>query len=208
MVDAKFTELNLTLIQLRYTTESRYTHLYLTYVLTDLHERFRPETLDGFKLTIFIPENTIRYNTDELDTTVKSLLNRFGQLLELNTDTACFLLKDELVLWREKWLTEKEQNNHLPVAALELMDKCNKDVFGIIHSFLLILATLPVTNSSAERSFSSLRRLKTYLRFTMSENRLCGLALMHIHRQIPIDVEKVIKRFSKTGSNKKLDLSI
>ena len=55
------------------------------------------------------------------------------------------------------------------------------------------MATLPVT--TAERSFSSLRRLKTYLRTTMNEERLNGLALMAIHREIPVNSEKVIEEF-------------
>ena len=45
------------------------------------------------------------------------------------------------------------------------------------------LLTLPITTATAEKSFSALRRLKTYLRSTMKEDRLSWLALMHIHKQ-------------------------
>ena len=41
---------------------------------------------------------------------------------------------------------------------------------------------LPITTATTERSFSALRRLKTYLRSTMKEDRLSGLALMDIHK--------------------------
>ncbi|QQP39219.1 Uncharacterized protein FKW44_020035, partial [Caligus rogercresseyi] len=44
------------------------------------------------------------------------------------------------------------------------------------------LATIPVTSCSAERSFSCLRRLKTYLRSTMSQERLHALGLLSIER--------------------------
>lgn len=41
----------------------------------------------------------------------------------------------------------------------------------------------------------------------MTQKRLTGLALMNIHRDIPIDkVDKVIERFAKT--NRKLDFII
>ena len=44
--------------------------------------------------------------------------------------------------------------------------------------------TLDVSSASAERSFSSFRRLKTYLRSTMTEERLTNLALLYIERDI------------------------
>jgi hypothetical protein len=62
---------------------------------------------------------------------------------------------------------------------------------------LQIYATLPVTTATGERSFSTLKLLKTYLRSTMNENRLDGLALMYIHPMINIDIEQAIDKFSK-----------
>jgi hypothetical protein len=74
---------------------------------------------------------------------------------------------------------------------------CDEDVFPLIKKILKLLITLPISNSSSERSFSSLRHLKIWLRSTMCETRLTGLALLNIHRDIAIDVEKFIQRFSK-----------
>ena len=36
----------------------------------------------------------------------------------------------------------------------------------------------------------------------MTEQRLCGLALMHIHRDVQIVVQKVLDRFSKSGKRR------
>ncbi|ELT96985.1 hypothetical protein CAPTEDRAFT_145680, partial [Capitella teleta] len=47
-----------------------------------------------------------------------------------------------------------------------------------------IYMTLPVTSATAERSFSALRRLKTYLRSTMSQQRLNNVMLTHCHKRI------------------------
>jgi len=58
--------------------------------------------------------------------------------------------------------------------------------------FWVILATFPVTTSTSERSFSTLPRLKTYLRNTVGESRLNGLGLMNIHRDKPIFTAEVI----------------
>jgi len=50
------------------------------------------------------------------------------------------------------------------------------------------------TTASAERSFSSLKRIKTYLRTTMCNERLTDLAILSIHsrRAKKIDLERVV----------------
>ena len=61
------------------------------------------------------------------------------------------------------------------------------------------LVTLPVTTDSTERSFSTLRRLQTYVRNTTSEERLNGLALLQIHRdlRVALAVEEVLDELAK-----------
>ncbi|XP_074352732.1 uncharacterized protein LOC141691879 [Apium graveolens] len=51
-----------------------------------------------------------------------------------------------------------------------------------------ILLTIPVTVSYAERSFSKLKLIKSYLRSTMSQERLSGLAMLSIEKDM---VEKL-----------------
>ena len=41
---------------------------------------------------------------------------------------------------------------------------------------------MPATNATSERSFSALRRLKTWLRSTISECRLNWSMILHIHK--------------------------
>ena len=54
---------------------------------------------------------------------------------------------------------------------------------------------MPVSTAPPERSFSTMRRVKTYLRSTMKTERLAALALIHAYRDIAIDVEAVILEF-------------
>ena len=49
--------------------------------------------------------------------------------------------------------------------------------YGLLSSFLLFL-TIPVTVAKAKRTFSKLKLIKTYLRNTMSQDRLSGLAIL------------------------------
>jgi hypothetical protein len=61
-----------------------------------------------------------------------------------------------------------------------------------------ILFTIPVTVASAERSFSKLKLLKNYLRSTMSQERLNGLATLCIEKKLldEIDINTIIDDFA------------
>ena len=50
---------------------------------------------------------------------------------------------------------------------------------------LIRTMVLPVTSCEAERSFSTLRRIKTFLHTTMTQDRLNGLALLNIYNSTP-----------------------
>ena len=78
---------------------------------------------------------------------------------------------------------------------LEALDIIPQRYEGINH-LLWIFCTLPVTSCTAERAFSALKLLKTYLRKSITDERLTGLALMYIHPDINIDVETIIDRFA------------
>jgi hypothetical protein len=58
----------------------------------------------------------------------------------------------------------------------------SSSIYGETVRLLKIYFTVPMTSCSAERSFSSLRRLKTYLRQTMTQKSLNTVALCHVHR--------------------------
>lgn len=51
-----------------------------------------------------------------------------------------------------------------------------------------IILTIPVSTCSCERSFSALRRLKTYLRSTMLAERLNHFAIMNVHRDLTLNL--------------------
>ncbi len=46
-----------------------------------------------------------------------------------------------------------------------------------------LLLVMPATNSTSERSFSCMRRVKTYLRSTMTQQRLNNLMILHVHKE-------------------------
>lgn len=60
-----------------------------------------------------------------------------------------------------------------------------------------VALTLPVTSASCERSFSAMKLIKTYLRNKTGDDRLSDLAVMFIHKDRPIDREKLINTFAE-----------
>jgi hypothetical protein len=70
-------------------------------------------------------------------------------------------------------------------------------MFPNIKCLLTILSVIPITTASAERSFSSLKRIKTYLRSTMGQERLNVLAMLHINKDIQVNPEEVLDMFAK-----------
>lgn len=74
---------------------------------------------------------------------------------------------------------------------------CQFDLFPNIYITLKILCTIPITTASVESSFSTLRRLKTYIRNQCGNVRLTGLALMTIHRNIPLQIDDIVNNFIK-----------
>ena len=71
-----------------------------------------------------------------------------------------------------------------------------------------ILLTVPVTVASAERSFSKLKLLKNYLRSTMSQERLNGLAMCTIEKDVldTIDLNTVLDDFASRNARRSIIL--
>ena len=103
-------------------------------------------------------------------------------------------LSHEVDNWESKWANL--ENESIPSSISDTIRVTNPISFPNISTALKILAVLPVTSCTCERSASSIRLLKTYLRSTMSQERLNGLASLFTHRDIEIDVQKVIDLYS------------
>ena len=66
-------------------------------------------------------------------------------------------------------------------------------------------APSPLHHVQLNELFSTLKLLKTYLRNSIRDERLTGLALMYTHPDINTDVETVIDRFTAQTKNRSAD---
>lgn len=82
-------------------------------------------------------------------------------------------------------------------------------VFDEIANLLRIIVTIPMTTAEPERCFSSLKRIKCFLRNTMKQDRLSALAMLSIEKNLVSSIEdfntKVINLFA-TMKNRRADL--
>lgn len=89
----------------------------------------------------------------------------FEKLVKFYLDTDVQIVIAELKLWQSKLkIIDK-----FPKTAIDALRLCNFEFFPNIYYLLKILCTLPVSTSTPERTFSCLKRLKIYLRNTMTE---------------------------------------
>ncbi len=59
-----------------------------------------------------------------------------------------------------------------------------------LYKLFSLVATIGATSAGVERSFSCLKRLKSYTRNTMCQGRLSSLALLAIERTLVKSLEK------------------
>ncbi|XP_023766815.1 uncharacterized protein LOC111915381 [Lactuca sativa] len=89
-----------------------------------------------------------------------------------------------------------------PIDVLKYMKKV--ECFPNVIIAYKTLLTIPVTVASAERSFSKLKLLKSYLRSTMSQERLNELAIIAIENVIlqTIDYEELVNNFASKNARR------
>ncbi|XP_022179579.1 52 kDa repressor of the inhibitor of the protein kinase-like [Myzus persicae] len=123
----------------------------------------------------------------------KPFTQEFDELVQYYLDTDLQIVTAELLLWH----TKLERNKEEPKNALEALRLCNNEIFPNIHRLIKILCTIPVSTATPERTFSCLKRLKNYLRSTMTETRLNGLTMLAIHGDVPLTAEEVVDDLAK-----------
>ena len=97
-----------------------------------------------------------------------------------------------MVRWKCKWQNVTEKPNTL----IDTLMHAKPELYPNIHRAVEVLLTKPVTSATAERSFSALKRIKTYLRSTMVEDIRNGLSLKHVHPEIPLNFNQAINTFA------------
>jgi hypothetical protein len=112
-------------------------------------------------------------------------------------DGGIIKLQTEYMRWQHYWQRQPTTVKRPDCVVETLRVTAKLGTYPSVSVLLRIFATLPVTTATGERSFSSLKYLKNYLRSTMGDERLNGLAHMYINRDISLNYDRVIDEFGK-----------
>jgi len=114
--------------------------------------------------------------TENLETELKSFANEFKKEIE-------------------------DKISVLEIVSLMLESRVSSS-FPEAYKLLVLFVTLPVTVATAERSFSKLKLIKTYLRSKISQERLDNLAILSIENAEAksIDKAELIHRFANVNA--------
>jgi hypothetical protein len=91
------------------------------------------------------------------------------------------------------------------VEIFKMLPETSRQSMNQIERLIILLYTIPATSATPIRSFSGLRRFKTYTRLTMSQKRLTHLLLLHLNQSIfyEISLNDILKEFISRIAEKK-----
>lgn len=166
---------------------------FLDHLTTQLEDRFSEHAKSIMCLSLLLPCNISNVNFEVLQPSI----DLYSHLLP----APVLEIKSQFMNWKN-FCTD---HDHKSVSdCKEALHLCDEDFYPAIRKLLQIFVTLPVSSATAERCFSAVRLLKSDLRTTMSESRLCGLSMIYIHDDININTQNVVDKFASKSRKLKL----
>jgi len=146
------------------------------------------------------PNIIMEKSVDELLELSKVLVKEYADDISDELCDQMMLLKLTLGVKLADVKTIRELAEFLLIKHAELSSS-----FSEVITACLLYLTLPVTVASAERSFSKLKLIKTYLRSTMCQVRLSSLGMLSIESQRlnDLNIDQIIDNFADAKSRRK-----
>ncbi|XP_044588849.1 zinc finger MYM-type protein 1-like [Cotesia glomerata] len=146
-------------------------------------------------------DNLSEIYTTELKNLANKLVDKYLDDLEETLGNECIHLQYQL---KDSSANTEDIRSAQNICNV-LHSRSLRDVYPNVDIALRIFLSIPATNCSGERSFSTLKRVKTYLRASMGQDRLNSLALLSIEAQLvqKIEYDDIIDIFARTKARKK-----
>ena len=175
-------------------------------VTNRLQERFEGQQFVAETFNFLLPKNLIKSSDSEVRTAAQHFMSVYKTDFSAADGTEHVHASDDLCeeilsfknVFKEELTSKQVQSIH--------------DVLKCIHEYeltssypnyllaIVIFMTLPVTVASAERSFSKLKLIKTYLRSSIAQDRLDALAILSIEMEQSknLNIDAIIDKFAET----------
>ena len=129
-------------------------------------------------------ENRFKVNDYDLLCSLSSVVCDPTKTKEAAEKVSQYYGLDEAILKAESQIFSESRTEDCGNSAVEIVkwitDNKLDDVSPTFNIEATILSVIPATSCSAERSFSTLRRLKTYMRASMRQQRMTSLTICNI----------------------------
>ncbi|GKC00947.1 zinc finger MYM-type protein 1, partial [Tanacetum coccineum] len=166
--------------------------------------QFDENSVDQDTSYFFEESFKVQYFLYIVDQALVSLRTRFEQYKEYERVFGFLFTFGKLNSFNDNTL--KFHCSHLEVALKnnEQSDVDAKDLFVELRLLNKVLLTILVTVASAKRSFSRLKLLKSYMRSTMSQERLNGPTLIAFKNRLleSVDYEDLVNNFASKNARR------
>ena len=163
---------------------------FLDIVSSELKSPYSHEKWAHYELCALVPEAISKKDENAVTSLLNVLKEKWEHILPL---PAAF--ESELFRWSNHWKRQEAMPDE-SVASI-IASHADGIFFPNIRELLKILAVLPIGSTEAERSFSCLRRLHTWLRSTMTTDRLSDLSViaMHGNTMVALETDSICRAF-------------
>jgi hAT family C-terminal dimerisation region len=177
-------------------------------IISQLNERFQQSTLTKLAAIEKLLVNAAKgdYSTDSATQETFILYGGFLHLSRLHEQLP--MLKNVIQTIRDvtngptaKYCQQNKITSVRGLADTSAQSQFGQTLFSEVFRLCVIYMTVPMTSATAERSFSTLRRIKTYLRQTMSQCNACMVLNIHKDRADVLAIKDIAKSFVNTCPN-------
>lgn len=157
----------------------------LDHIIMSIDQQFSPSAIIATSLLGLVPSVLCKKEVE-----LEAAINTYS------TDMPSpELFQMELKRWKNRYTSIPTDLR--PASPAEAIKDCDPAMFPNISVLLQICCTIPVTSCECERSASALRRLNNYMRASMGKSRLSYLALLHIHYETPVNLDRVVDCYAR-----------
>ncbi|XP_075569655.1 52 kDa repressor of the inhibitor of the protein kinase isoform X2 [Pelecanus crispus] len=163
------------------------------HIIQELKDIFSEQHLKALKCLSLVPSvmGQLKFNTSE-----EHHADMYKNDLP-NPDT----LSAELHCWRIKW-KHRGKDIELPATIYEALHLPDIKFFPNVYALLKVLCILPVMKVENEKYEIGRKRLKAYLKNTLTEQRSSNLALLNINFDIKHDLDLMVDTYIKLYPDK------
>jgi hypothetical protein len=158
-------------------------------LLIELNDRFSSQTLSLMKsISTVYPESENFLDTEAVED--------FGHHIGVDSSA----LKNEFIVIKSMLHSKKIDD------VIQFLNELTplKAAFPQTLRMIKSAVTMPISQVTCERTFSKMKIIKNYLRNSMSDQRLSDLTILSVERDIPVDYEQVVDKFSKSHKSRRI----